>query len=640
MCGIAGFADLIPERDLDERRRIGEAMSAALVHRGPDGHGLWLDPGGRGALAHRRLAIVDLSPAGAQPMTSASGRYVVVYNGEIYNHTELRAELRARGHRFRGGSDTEVLLALVDEHGLAATLPRLTGMFALALWDTQAPTLQLPRSRFGEKPLYWGVLGGRTVAFASELKALRCHPGFAATIDRAALTQYLRHGWVPGPRTIYEQVAKLPAGHHVTIELGAARIGEPHAYYDLRAVAAAGVAQPLPVSLDEATGLLEATLSRAVRRQMVADVPLGAFLSGGIDSSTIAALMVAQATGPVRTFSIGFTEHGYDESKHAAAVARHLGTDHTELIASPAECLPLVEQLPHVYDEPFADSSQLPTILLARMTRRHVTVALSGDAGDELFGGYSRYQLLRSVARLYALPGRRSLAAAATHGLAALLRRTSPMSRARQSIEWLRRRVDFAGARDLDGFYHRYMSTWHEPAEVVPGGHEPPGLLPLRPDVLRASPTERAMLADALLYLCDDVLVKVDRAAMSTGLEARVPLLDPDVVELAWRLPLSVKVVGQLGKVVLRNVLARHVPRALFERPKAGFSVPIGTWLRGPLRAWAEDLLDERRLRDEGYLDPRPVRARWAAHLAGRHDWNYALWIILMWQAWLRAQQS
>ena len=634
MCGIAGFVDLGAARPRDESAALVSAMATTLAHRGPDGAGVWISPDGAVALAHRRLAIVDLSSTGAQPMPSPSGRYVVTFNGEIYNHAELRRDVADA--RLRGTSDTEVMLASFDRDGVVATLPRLIGMFAIAVYDTHARTLVLARDRFGEKPLYWGRHGD-SVVFGSELKALRVHPAVRADVDRDALVQYVRHGWVPAPRSIYQGIHKLAPGAHVTIDVGRASVAVPEAYYDLRAVAARGLAQPLRVSAAEAADRVEATLTTAIRRQMLADVPLGAFLSGGIDSSTIVALMQACATQPVRTYCIGFAEQGYDESTFAAEIARHLGTAHTGLTATPDACLPLVPELPRIYDEPFADSSQLPTMLLARLTRAHVTVALSGDAGDELFAGYTRYALLRQVARLYAVPGRRAAAGLAGGVLDRLADATAPLSRGRQAIDFLRRRIAFAAEQDLDGFYQAYLSCWTDPAALVIGGSEPRGLLPLTPEFLAGTPTERAMLADALLYLPDDVLVKVDRATMSASLESRTPFLDPGVVELAWSLPLSLKVVGDRGKQVVRDVLARHVPRAMFERPKRGFGVPLGAWLRGPLRDWAAALLDARRLRDDGYLDPTPIRARWDDHLAGRRDWHSSLWVVLMWQAWREA---
>jgi asparagine synthase (glutamine-hydrolysing) len=631
MCGIAGFLDLDARRSVGDATEITRRMTTAIAHRGPDGDGVWVDAASGVALGHRRLAIIDLSPTGAQPMASASGRYTVVFNGEIYNFQSLREELLAIGHRFRGTSDTEVMLALIETHGLAEALRRMNGMFAFALWDARDRTLHLARDRMGEKPLYWAWMrGNRLLVFGSELKALRAHPDFTAPVDRAALVQYMRHAWVPGPRSILDGVSKLPAGTFVSIPSTGSLSG-PTPYFSLREIA-----ESAPDAGANASEQLETTLRAAVRRQMVADVPLGAFLSGGIDSSLVVALMQSQSTRPIRTYTIGFHERGFDEATFAARVACHLGTDHTEVYLSPADALPLVPELPQVYDEPFADSSQLPTILLSRMTRQHVTVALTGDAGDEMFAGYERYRLLRQAAHLYAVPGRK-LTADAGHAVAAAISdRLPPHGRARQAVEWVRRRLDFARAGSLDDFYRTYMSTWHSPEQLVLGAREPASLLPLSPDVLRGrSPTERAMYADAMLYLPDDVLVKVDRAAMSTALETRVPFLDREVVALAWRLPLSVKVDGSKGKMIVRDILARYVPREIFERPKTGFTVPMGAWLRGPLRDWAESLLSERRLRSEGYLEPSLVRSRWEEHLAGTRDWHYALWIVLMWQAWL-----
>jgi asparagine synthase (glutamine-hydrolysing) len=632
MCGIAGFLELARPRPRAEAAALVGAMGAAIAHRGPDGAGVWVSPDGACALAHRRLAIVELSAAGAQPMTSPSGRYVVTFNGEIYNHRELRAELT--GVRWRGHSDTEVMLAAFDRDGVIATLPRLIGMFALAVWDTYERTLILARDRLGEKPLYWGRLGDG-VGFASELKALRVHPGFAPTIDRGAFVQYIRHGYVPAPRSIYAGLGKLAAGSYVV--LGREPDPTPRRYYDLVEVARRGVAAPLEVTAAEAADRVDAALRVAVARQAEADVPVGAFLSGGVDSSLVAAVMAAVAPGRVRTFHIGFHETSHDESSYAAAIARRLGVEHTMLVATPSACLPIVHELPRIYDEPFADSSQLPTTLLARLTRDHVTVALSGDGGDELFGGYHHYAFLRQVARLYAVPGRRLVARATLASLGRAAALAPAGSRTRVAIEWLRRRVFFAAADDLDAYYQAAMSIWAEPELVAPGLAEPAGLLPLAPDVLRASPVERAMLADALLFLPDDIMAKVDRATMSVALESRAPFLDPGVVELAWRLPYARRVGDGPGKAALRGALARYLPPAMFERPKRGFAVPLGGWLRGPLRDWAEALLTPTALAADGLLDVAVIRSRWEEHLRGQRDWHAWLWIILVWQAWRAA---
>lgn len=629
MCGIAGFVSLTVPRPRTEATAIVAAMGATLHHRGPDGAGTWLSPDGRCALAHRRLAVVELSDAGAQPMTSPGGRYVVTFNGEIYNHRELRADLP--GLAWRGHSDTEVLLACFDRDGVEATLPRLIGMFAFAAWDLHEQTLTLARDRFGEKPLYWGHVGDALV-FGSELKALRAYPGFSGAIDRGAFVQFLRHGYVPAPRSIYQGVHKLPAATSLTIGLDRGAPRAPRPYHDLAAVARAGLAAPLRISDDEATDRVDHALRTAVQRQLEADVPVGAFLSGGIDSSVITAIMQAVAPGRVRTFHIGFTEASHDESRYASAIAQHLGVDHTVLVATASACLPLVTELPRIYDEPFADSSQLPTTLLARLTRAHVTVALSGDGGDELFGGYHRYRLIQDVARWYDLPGRRVATQVALAALTHVIKALPQDSRATRRVDWLRRRAYFAAADDLDAFYRAAMSIWVEPERVAPGLVEPPGLLPLAPDVLHGSPVERAMLADALLYLPDDVLTKVDRATMSTALESRAPFLDHELFALAWRLPAAQRI-GE-GKRILRRVLERYIPSTMFERPKRGFAVPLGRWLRTDLRDWGEALLSESALASDGLLDVGLIRARWRDHITGRRDWHAWLWIILMWQAW------
>jgi asparagine synthase (glutamine-hydrolysing) len=634
MCGIVGL--YAPGGlALDDGGPTVAAMARAIAHRGPDDHGAWLDAPAGIALGHRRLSIIDLSPLGHQPMTSGSGRHVVTFNGEIYNYPELRALLEARGHSFRGHSDTEVMLGAFDAFGVAGALARLRGMFALGLWDKEERALYLARDRMGEKPLFYGWLaGGRQLAFGSELKALRAHPGFDRTIDRGALVKFMRHGFVPGPRSIYLGVAKVPPGTWLRFS-ERDRAPEPTPYFSLRAIAEEGVARPLRIDANEAADRLEAELSRAVRDQMMADVPLGAFLSGGIDSSTVVALMQAASTRPVKTFTIGFADSGYDEAPHALAVARHLGTDHTEVPVTPREALAVIPRLPAMYDEPFADSSQVPTFLVSQVARAHVTVALTGDAGDELLGGYARYTITRRIARTLRLPGRHAAAETAHRLLGALRRPGGEPDRVQRLVDWAMRRTEAARSIDADEFYARFMSLSLQPAQLVPGVVEPAGTLPLAKDVLAGGNViERAMLADALQYLPDDILVKVDRAAMAVSLETRVPMLDPGVIALAWRLPFASKVRGDVGKAVLRDVLARYVPPRLFARPKMGFAVPIAQWLRGPLREWAESLLAEDRLAREGFLDVAEVRRRWASYLAGVRDWHSVLWNVLMWQAW------
>lgn len=642
MCGIAGL--------LDRKTRLGaNALEAAtrtaidaIANRGPDGSGVWIDPAQGVGLGHRRLAIIDLSPKGAQPMHSGDARYVITYNGEVFNYLELRAELEAQGVRFRGDSDTEVMLEGFCRWGVIETVSRLIGMFALALWDRQTRTLWLVRDRLGVKPLYYAHADGRLL-FGSELKALRACPDWRPQIDIDALAAYMRHGYVPAPRTIYREARKLGAGE--ILEWRADAAPRTHVYWSAREKAIAGRAAwgaaPDP---QEAVERLDTLLRDAVKRRMIADVPLGAFLSGGIDSSTVVAMMQAQSARPVKTFSIGFDEEGYDEARHAKAVAAHLSTDHSELYVTSAHALDVVPRLAEMYDEPFADSSQIPTFLVAEATRRHVTVALSGDGGDENFAGYNRYQLGESIwRRLGAVPGplRRMAAAAleapgaavfdAVNSLLPRGRRVSrPAEKAAKLAEVLR-------LRDFDAVYRRLVSQWPDPAALVLQGREPHG--PLWDDTLAADMPEtvaRMQLLDTITYLPDDILTKVDRATMAVALEGRVPLLDHRVVEFAWTLPPELKIRGGESKWILRRVLEKYVPRALFERPKMGFGVPIDAWLRGPLRDWAEDLLDPKQIAADGLLDPAPIAAAWSAHLSGARDLHYPLWVVLMLRAWQR----
>lgn len=643
MCGIVGYWG---GSYVDAA--VAERMADRIASRGPDDYGVWIDDGAGLALAHRRLAILDLSPAGHQPMTSPCGRYVLVYNGEIYNHPDLRRELEAEGGQFdwRGHSDTETLLAAIRHWGLEGALQRLNGMFAFALWDTRDRTLFLARDRMGEKPLYYGRAGD-TLLFASELKALTAHPDWRGEVNRDALALYMRHNYVPAPWSIYRGLAKLPPAHFVVIRDGGAQIGEPQCYWDLGAVAergalsAGGDAEALIDALDD-------LLRDAVGRRMAADVPLGAFLSGGFDSTTVAALMQAQSDRPVKTFSIGFNEAAYNEAVHAKAVARHLGTDHTELYVTPEEAMAVIPRLPAIYDEPFADSSQIPTFLVSQLARRHVTVSLSGDGGDELFCGYNRYVLGYSVwQKLRVLPPsvRRGLARVINHApgqtLDAAQRLLPRRLRVANLADRLPKLAEVLAHRDGEAFYRQLVSHWKDPARVVLGASEPETLLS-RKDRLPGLPDlrERMMYLDMMSYLPDDILTKVDRASMAVSLEARVPLLDHRLVEFAWKVPTGYKYLHGQGKWLLRQVLYRYVPRHLMERPKMGFGVPIEQWLRGPLRDWAEALLDERRLREEGFFDPAPIRRMWSEHLSGKRRWQYHLWDVLMFQAWLDEQEQ
>jgi asparagine synthase (glutamine-hydrolysing) len=621
--------------------RIGRAMSDSLLHRGPDAGGVWTDAGAGIALGHRRLSIIDLSPGGAQPMVSACGRYVISYNGEVFNFLELRKELGQQGVQFRGGSDTEVIIEGAARWGLAATVKRLIGMFAFALWDRETRTIALVRDRLGIKPVYY-LASDALFAFGSELKAFRMCPGWSPAIDRDAFAAYLRFGYVPQPHSIYREVRKLPPGTILTLAPG--KVPVIDRFWDARRVAIDGIAKWGHVPDErEAVDRLDALLRDAVRRRMVADVPLGAFLSGGIDSSTVVALMQAESNRPVRTFSIGFHEQGYDEAAHAKAVATHLGTDHTELYVEPGHAFDVIPKLPEWYDEPFADSSQIPTFLVAEMTRRHVTVALSGDGGDELFAGYNRYFWAEAIwRRLGRIPTPlRNAGAAALRSLSpatwnCLFSVVPERIRPPQPGDKLHKLARMLGRDGPDAIYRRLISL-SEPDSIALSGREPPDVLSdesVGRDI--ASFTARMQFVDTVTYLPDDILTKVDRATMAVSLEGRVPLLDHRVVEYAWTLPLSLKIRNGKGKWALRQVLNRYVPEALVDRPKMGFGVPIDSWLRGPLRDWAEELLTPRALAADGLLRPEPVTAMWRDHLSGRNSWHGPLWVVLMFQAWRR----
>jgi asparagine synthase (glutamine-hydrolysing) len=607
---------------------------------------MWNDPNAGIALGHTRLAILDLTEAGRQPMTSPCGRYHLVFNGEIYNHLELRHRLSDRS--WRGHSDTETLAAYIAEFGIEATLRAAVGMFAIAVFDVAQRRLILARDRLGEKPLYYGY-AGRSLVFASELKALRRTPEFDSTLDLAALELYLRHSYVPTPLSIYASIHKLPCGSWIELtaeQIAARSLPEPRVYWSALEVALSGEREPLTLDEPEALAMLECRLSQAVRGQMLSDVPLGAFLSGGIDSSMVVALMQAQSAIPVRTFSIGFDDAAYNEATQARRVAQHLGTDHTELTLRAQDALNLVPRMAVVYDEPFADSSQLPTFLIAQLARRHVTVALSGDGGDELFGGYNRYFLgARTWPRLSRLPLRlRRMLGGAIHALSTgtwdrLAAMARPLTPLRYQVETagykLHKVADVVGSRDGRELYARLTSQrWQKPIAVAPAPEEL-SALPLWPPL--SSLAHQMMLLDAITYLPDDILVKVDRAAMAVSLETRVPMLDHRVFELAWRLPLHMKVRAGRGKWLLRRLLHRYVPAQLVERPKMGFAVPLDRWLRKELRDWGEALLDEARLRREGYFDARRVRELWTEHVSGRHHRQFQLWNILMFEAWLEA---
>ncbi len=645
MCGICGFFQSADSGAREEARRVVEAMTDTLAHRGPDDQGIWLDPGAGVALGHRRLSIIDLSREGHQPMSSAAGRFTIVFNGEIYNFRELRRDLEAEGATFRGHSDTEVLLEACERWGIEPALRKCVGMFAFAMWDHAERRLILARDRTGEKPLYYGRLGDSFV-FASELKALHRYPSFDPEIDRGALTLLLRDGYIPTPYSIFKHIAKLAPGHWMEVREGGRR-SESHSYWNAREAALGAQERTFRGSEQEAADELEHLLVQSLRGQMIADVPLGAFLSGGIDSSTIVALMQSLSPQPVKTFSIGFKEERFNEAKYANRVAQHLGTDHTELYVTPEEALDVVPLLPALYDEPLADSSQIPTYLVSKLARRHVTVSLSGDGGDELFCGYPHYLYAAEVFRL-----RQRLPRWFKKGMAPLLKQAGQGAdrwRVRtggtRAVGWLSdlpvHRVRVLGELleiEREELAHLHIvSPRRNVADLVQGGHEPPSIFtdPARQPGL-TQPVQGMMFRDFSSYLPDDILVKVDRASMGVSLEARVPLLDHRVIEFAWSLPLEYKLGGGNGKHILREVLHRHVPRELTERPKMGFVVPVGEWIRGPLRDWAEDLLDPAHLRSEGYFAPHGVGQTWQAHLRGERKLDGILWGILMFQAWRR----
>ncbi len=643
MCGITGFWT---RKTVDEHPvELLNRMAATLAHRGPDDSGVFYDNGAGLGLAFRRLSIIDLSAEGHQPMASASGRYVIIFNGEVYNFEEIRAELGA--HAWRGHSDTEVMLEAMERWGLEAAVKRFVGMFALALWDRHERRLHLVRDRLGIKPLYYGYVDGSFV-FASELKTIRQFPGFQADIDRDTLAAYMRCAYVPAPHSIYAGIYQLPAGHMLEMD-GAEGPPVVSAYWSGMEVARRGRESLVEGGEAEVVEELHQKLLTAIRLRMIADVPLGAFLSGGIDSSLVVALMQSQSSRPVKTFTIGFHEGIYNEATHAKRIAEHLGTDHTELYLTPQDAQDVVPLLPGMYDEPFADSSQIPTYLVAKLARRHVTVALSGDGGDELFGGYSRYAFVKWLwSILRRVPG------PAARGAAKLIRSVPPA----RIDGWLRRwpltgrlknspgdkfhkLAEHLAAQDPVSVYLHAISMWPDPSALVLGAREH-GTVPRAVANCSWLPTaqEMAMLTDLMNYLPDDILTKVDRASMAVSLEARVPILDHRVVEYAWRLPLRFKIRRRKTKWALRQILYRYVPPELVERPKMGFAMPVDLWIRGALREWAEDLLSPESLGRGGFFAVQPIRQKWEEHLSGTRNWQYLLWPVLMFQAWLAQAAS
>jgi asparagine synthase (glutamine-hydrolysing) len=637
MCGITGFWSFSSEFPPHALGSIVTEMADQLMTRGPDSSGIWCDPAAQLAFGHRRLSIVDLTETGHQPMTSASGQFVITYNGEIYNASELRDDLIAQGYPFQGSSDTEVILAGCQLYGLEKTLKHLIGMFAFALWDAKEGTLHLVRDRLGIKPLYWGIQG-QTLFFGSQVKSFRPHPLWRTEINKDALPSYFRFGYIPDSASIYQDIYKLSPGCIATIKSKNQVSVKP--YWTMKNARENVKSQGL--SSQEWVDQLDTLLKDAVNRCMVSDVPVGAFLSGGIDSSTVVALMQAQRSKPVETFSIGFQEEQYNEATHAAAVAKHLGTNHHELYLKPHEALDIVPTIPAWCDEPFADSSQLPTFLVSQLAQKHLKVCLSGDGGDEFFTGYSRYPLANKLWNRVSIFPRYIRKAAATG-----IRVLSPsqwdfigsLVPSKKSHPYMGDKAHKLAALlscpNRKALYLNLMSLWENPQELVPGSQERLSDL-WQQDTTPSDKSfiEEMQYIDSLTYLPDDILSKVDYASMAVGLECRVPLLDHRVVEFAWTVPLELKMKHPQGKWILREVLKRYVPESLIDRPKMGFGVPIDQWLRKDLRPWAEELLSEKRLAQDDLLNPIPIRKRWQEHLSGTRNWHYSLWPVLMFQAW------
>ncbi len=652
MCGLAGFLTN-NTNSLANADAIANAMVLTIRHRGPDDGGVWFDDQAGIALAHRRLSILDLSPAGHQPMASKSNRYVIAFNGEIYNHLELRRELEIESQlrrdgksiSWRGHSDTETMLAGFEAWGVEATLKKTVGMFAISLWDKEKKMLTLARDRMGEKPLYYGFQNN-SFLFGSELKALKAHPEFLSEIDRDVLCLYLRHCYIPAPYSIYKGIKKLLPGTYVQVSLGDDANSPsltPKRYWSMEEVVAKGIDDPFIGSDEEAINVLDSQLKQSISLQMMADVPLGVFLSGGIDSSVVVALMQSQSSRPVKTFSIGFDEAGYNEAGYAKAVAKHLGTDHTELYVSAAEAMRVVPLLGKIYDEPFADSSQIPTFLVSQMAKQHVTVSLSGDAGDELFCGYNRYALADNWCKIGKVPlVMRRVAGRAINSFQpktwdVVFQQISNFKKMPENMgDKLEKLSKVMSCETVQEAYYKLVSEIDQPEQIVIGATEPETwLTKIGMKATLNNPKQHMMLMDTMTYLPDDILVKVDRAAMANSLETRVPFLDHRVVELAWRLPVNMKLRDGKTKWLLRQVLYQYVPIDLIDRPKSGFGIPLGEWLRGPLKDWVESLIDEKRLVREGYFNVHYIRNLWHDHLSGKRNHQSLLWSVLMFQAWL-----
>jgi asparagine synthase (glutamine-hydrolysing) len=646
MCGICGFYS----KSSSFFDNTIEKMNSAISHRGPNNNGVWQDNDSGIVLGHQRLSIIDLSTAGHQPMKSNSGRFVLTYNGEIYNHLELRRELEIKnpGMKWRSNSDTETLLEGIESWGLEVVLKKIVGMFAFVLWDKKIRTLILAKDRMGEKPLYFGWQGkgiNKVFIFGSELKALRAHPEFRGEINRDAIALQLRHSYIPSPYSIYKHIYKLRPGNYLELKENDLKVGllpNSKPYWSVVDTAVSGVNNLPPLSEKNIKSDLEKLIQSSIKQQMMSDVPLGAFLSGGVDSSTVVALMQKTSSRPIKTFTIGFNEGDYNEANYAKKVAKHLGTDHTEMYVSAEQAMAVIPKLSTIYDEPFSDSSQIPTFLVSELAKKKVTVSLSGDGGDELFCGYNRYiesNNLWKKLRLIPLPFRKRLAS--------LIESISPQTWNKLSKlipdsnkhsnfgDKMHKGASVLDCKELYDLYYRLVSHWQNPNEIVLNSREPDTLLTsYKPEFPGLDSIQKMMTLDCITYLPDDILVKVDRAAMATSLETRTPFLDHRIVEYAHRIPQSSKLKNGQGKWILREILQKYVPKNLIERPKMGFGVPIDTWLRGPLKDWAESLLSETRLRQEGYLNPDLIRIKWNEHLSEKKNWQYHLWDVLMFQAW------
>jgi asparagine synthase (glutamine-hydrolysing) len=648
MCGICGFYS----KSISKSDEIIKKMSLSIYHRGPDDSGIWQDHNEGIVFGHQRLAIIDPSPAGKQPMQSSSGRFVITYNGEIYNHLQIKNEIEETNLNinWRGNSDTETLLEAISFWGIEVALQKIDGMFAFALWDKKKRSLMLARDRIGEKPLYYGWQGdgiNKVFLFGSELKALKAHPKFKGEINRDAITLQLRHNYIPAPYSIYKDIFKLLPGHYLTLsenDLNNHSLLTSKAYWSLVKCATSGNSNQLIHNEKDIEIDLEKILKLSVKKQMISDVPIGAFLSAGVDSSTIVALMQSQSRSPVNTFTIGFNESEYDEAKYAKKIAKHLGTNHTELYISPKEAMEVIPKLANIYDEPFSDSSQIPTFLISQLAKQNVKVALSGDGGDELFCGYNRYLVSKkswNLLRLMPLFSRKILSS--------LIQAISPqkwnqISKILPSFflqyanfgDKIHKGANVLKAETINQLYYMLTSHWQNPTEVALRSNEPGTFLTeFKPHLKSLNSQEQMMVLDFISYLPDDILVKVDRAAMATSLETRAPFLDHKLIEYVWKIPQSYKLRKGQGKWILRKILNKYVPKNLTQRPKMGFGVPIESWLRDPLRDWAENLLDEKRLRQEGYFNAKEIRNKWNQHLSGKVNWHYHIWDILMFQSWI-----